>query len=694
MSYIGNSPKVNRLRLQPRATDPVSPAEGDLQYADGSAREEGLWVYKNSAWVKVGSEQSGQINYISNGDAETGNTSGWSLGNVSLTSAFPSGVPTFGSGANANLSFTNTTVTPIAGTRSLLYASSAATTAGNFVASDAFTVDPADRGRVLQIAFNYQLVSGTANFSGTSSNSFGIAIYDVTASQWIMPAGVWNLVQSSGVGRATATFQTGVAAGQSYRLVLFNANATSGAVSLELDRISVGPQIQVQGPAVSDWTSFTPVVSNTTNAVSTARWRRIGDSAEVRVDSRFSGATNNTAYTVQLPSGMSIDTNKTLASFSGLENFGTAAAHDSGGNHIGTVTPVTGDLTRVTVYGDDGATQWNFATATPFVAGGGDYVEVSFIVPIAGWSSNSVMSQDTDTRVVAAKLVGTTGAAYGTSGIVKVPYNTISFDTHSIVSTANSTITIPVSGYYKISGSILVGASGATINGNSEQYLDVYVDGAANARLGNYVNPTNGAQNGLNAAPQPRIGGSVELYLNAGQVVDLRFSGAFGATANFSNSSTRDFFSVERLSGPAVVAASETVSMSYTATAFPAGLPNNVATTLSSTYVTWSRVVDTHNSFNTTSGIYTAPVSGIYRVYSSFTFNPNASNVRQLIAVGGSSSQNGPITTATGTSVGAHVSAIFRCNAGDAILIQAFQNAGGTLAGTNQANFTIERIGN
>lgn len=65
MSYQGQSPKVNRLRLQPRSSDPVNPAEGDLQYADGTVRDEGIYVYKNGVWTAVVDGQNSTISKIS-----------------------------------------------------------------------------------------------------------------------------------------------------------------------------------------------------------------------------------------------------------------------------------------------------------------------------------------------------------------------------------------------------------------------------------------------------------------------------------------------------------------------------------------------------------------------------------------------------------------------------------------------------
>lgn len=50
MSSIGNNPKVSWLNLTPLSADPTNPEEGDMQYADGTARAEGPWIYQNGAW--------------------------------------------------------------------------------------------------------------------------------------------------------------------------------------------------------------------------------------------------------------------------------------------------------------------------------------------------------------------------------------------------------------------------------------------------------------------------------------------------------------------------------------------------------------------------------------------------------------------------------------------------------------------
>lgn len=77
------------ISLVPRSADPSSPAEGDLQFSDGTARAKGLWEYKNSAWSTFGGSGGGfSVNTISgtqsltNGETYIVNTSG---GTATLT---------------------------------------------------------------------------------------------------------------------------------------------------------------------------------------------------------------------------------------------------------------------------------------------------------------------------------------------------------------------------------------------------------------------------------------------------------------------------------------------------------------------------------------------------------------------------------------------------------------------------------
>ena len=61
MSFNGNNPNSITYRLTPQSADPVSASEGDLQFADGTARAEGVWVFKNAAWVRLAEGTAGAL---------------------------------------------------------------------------------------------------------------------------------------------------------------------------------------------------------------------------------------------------------------------------------------------------------------------------------------------------------------------------------------------------------------------------------------------------------------------------------------------------------------------------------------------------------------------------------------------------------------------------------------------------------
>lgn len=50
---IGKQPSVSSLNLQPLSADPTSPREGDMYWSDGTARNEGPWIYQNAAWAAI-----------------------------------------------------------------------------------------------------------------------------------------------------------------------------------------------------------------------------------------------------------------------------------------------------------------------------------------------------------------------------------------------------------------------------------------------------------------------------------------------------------------------------------------------------------------------------------------------------------------------------------------------------------------
>lgn len=706
----GNAIVINNEEATATAANRIQTGTGgNISMANNASC---LFLYDSttSRWQLVGGtgsgSGSGSKNYLSaittsqsstpntgNGNFELGSTTGWSLGTTgTLTNGLPTGTPTFGSGASGNLSISTVSSGQLAGSYSLSYASSAATTQGNMLASDAFYIDKEDQAKVLGWKFHYlaQTNPSNANWSGTSSNSFGVAFYDVTNSAWLPNTGNFSMTQNSGVGVASGSFQTASNTTQ-IRMVVYNVNATSGAATVYFDDFFCGPQIIPQGFAGTDKIAFTPTGSWTSNCTYTGFWRKNGDVMEVEVNIALSGAPTSTGLTINLPSGYSIDTAKLAQTNAGVGTVGDWTGWDNGNSlYYGKVgyNTTTSVVAYVGVASGSYLQNTNVTQAVPFSFGNTDAVYVTFQVPIAGWSSNVQMSNDTDTRVVAF-AAQTSSTAITSSGYTSLSFSTTTTDTHGGFN-GTTTYTVPVSGYYDLSFSgataIPSGTFSATFTGRILKNGSTEVAGQADA-----INSNLGTGN-LSAFCATIKG----CRLNAGDTLVAQ-----AATNNSIANTTIDraTFSVTRVSGPAVIAASESVNAVYGTTA-----GNTIGN--SNTIIDFAtKEIDSHNAVTTgASWKFTAPVSGVYEI-AGFIYFQNASytagqsigfyifkNGTQHALIGYALPQ-ASVTLAFGASGN---SKQIRLNAGDYIDLRANNQRGNTNLDTG-AGFnwvSIKRVGN
>jgi hypothetical protein len=691
---------------------PSSPASGKLKVYPKS--DNNLYTLNSSGQetqVGSGAGSSGTKNYLGtvngvngNGNAELGTTTKWSLAHSALTNKFPlnvglagfpfsaAGGSNGGSAANGNLSLSTVNSGQLAGSYSFSYASSSATTAGDMLISDAFTIDIEDQAKVLTIKAYYTSHSGASNcnFSGTSSNSFGIAIYDVTNGAWIMPAGVWNLVQSSGVGIITGTFQTTSNSTQ-YQIALFNANATSGAATLYLDDFFVGPQTAPVGPAMND---FKDNSSNYTfggfGSVSNVKIfeRRVGDTLEVQGYFQVGTTAASTAF-IQLP--YAIDTSKYgAASNNQMVGIATNAAGGSGSGPFiqgeGWVLFYDGSTNNQIFWGNAGVTSTSaYAKLNGNGVTGNNYqYSIKFSVPIAGWSSNTVMSSDTDTRVCAARSrCVSTSTTISSNVDTWIDFETKDYDTHGAVTSGGGfktssnagawKYTAQVSGFYRISAGLAASSGSPT-----SMDLKFLKNGTEDTRI---------REQGIAGSASPGISGSVQLKLNAGDYLEVVAS--FNANTTV-NSSVTAFVNVERFCGPAVVAATEAVAV-YGSPQTPSGTISG-----SASVAKFAATNDTHGGYSASTGLYTVQVSGWYQCNAMIqvSHSTSSSNNQAYIYKNGSAAINGPFIFASGSSQSsAPVNGIVYCNAGDTLGVYVLSNNTSPTYTASQSTFSFARTG-
>lgn len=536
-------------------------------------------------------------NYIPSPSLEDNTTSGWALGTTgTLTNAIPTGSPTFGSGASGNLSIAAANSAQIRDGYYLSLVSAAATTAGNMLHTDAMTIHSADKSQVLAYSFRYRATTNptNGNWSGTSSNSFAVAAYDVTNSVWLGVVGNFSLTQSSGIGTASGTMQIG-ATTATLRFCIYNANASAGAITVDFDDFFLGPQVISSGPAVTDTMTYTPTIVGfgSPSAINFTS-RRDGDCLEV-IGSFTSGTSTSTAASITLGfngtnANVTADTSKIGASkFVGKVGIGKASTTYFSASIL---SPASNATTVQFGIQTSAASEITPGANGDAIATSGVGVHFSFRIPIVGWSSNTQMSSDTDTRVCEVILTGSSTSL--TSSVVTVAPTTVTADTHGAWS--GSTFTCPITGFYQLQAT-LVGTSiaqnsssgfavGYRINSGSDVYMNTVVGQAS-------------------VTVQFTASGSAKVYLTAGQTVQFR------AVASVTQNATAFYASISRDCGPSVITATETVSFSANT--------STTAGTTSQCFIYTVKDHDTHNAYSTSTGKFTVPVSGKY-VFGSTSF--------------------------------------------------------------------------
>lgn len=657
-----NSFKIDKsLELRPQASPPVNPIVGEI-YNDEATNK--LMVYNGSSWVDLGGGGGGSgINYVLNSDAEV-NLDGWATYSDAAGS-----IPVDGTGGSANITWTRSTSSPLRGAASFLFTKDAANRQGQGVSYN-FTIDSADQGKVLQISADFAVASGTYDSGTSTTNSDLIAyIYDVTNARLIEPAGM-KIMQGFAI---KATFQTSIDS-TSYRLIIHQSLTGTSAYTAKFDNFVVGPQATASGYAASDFISAGPITitgssSNPTKGTTTidrVMWRKEGDHARIRYEYRqtAAGTAGSGTYYFAIPSTIgTIDTSKqTVGTVSAASWVQTTGGADQNGASGFFVQAVAVDATKVslitlsTVGGSPslsniGSSYWAMNQTSK---------DLSFeiLVPIAGWSSNTVASSDTDTRVVAADLYGTD--ATNSTSLLDIPITVVNTDTHA--GRSGNTYVVKVPGIYQIDLKAQMYTGSASVSDRSAHIL---VNGTTVATQ----TPTH-SYSSITAV-------SRLLDLKVGDVVKFQRQ-CNGIAGTLSNASVQ----IRRLSGPAQITATETV-------AFEANTSTTAATT-STPFIYTNVVSNTHGSYNVSNGKFTAPIQGFYCF--SWRTHTGATNSLINLYINGALRVIGSQSTAAQSGVGSMTVYLL---AGHTAEIRPEVNA--TAAGSNNAasnSFSGHRVGN
>lgn len=618
----------------------------------------------------------GNVNYIAaNCDAEE-NTTGWA------TYADAAGnVPVDGLGGSAtNLTFSRSTSAPLRGSASFSIAqANSSSLQGKGVSYD-FAISTTDQAKVLSISFDYNASTTflaadatTAPLNdGTTTTNAGnsdveVFIYDVTNA--VLTPVSPQTITANGANNAIfkGIFQT-ASNSTSYRLILHVATASANATgwTLKYDNVYVGPQnIASSGSPITDWAAYTPTFTGfgTPTGVSFFS-RRVGDSLEVH---GYFTAGTTTATQAQITLGynggsanVTIDTTKILT--------GTLIGTFAVGRNSATEfnwSPLASGANNYFTIGEQASTLTSLSAANGNTLGSsGNVMSVYLRVPVLGFSSNTIMSSDSNNRIVAFQSLGTPAVAPTTGNPFIFP--TVGIDTHGCYNTVTGEYRVPVSGLYQINALISIAAV-------SIEFF-VYKNGVSERKI---------CQS--SASANHAVAGSTLVKCLAGDLLTIVTGG------NTTTMNPHTFISIQLISGPATIAASETVSTRWATSSSTITASLGKITFLAKSY-------DSHNAMSGGS-TFTCPTAGKYSVDTNIliggTWYLNAVMEVHIYKNGVTVKRN--LTSAAGATsyVGGYISDVVSCVAGDTLEIWAVAtNTSPVIVGDTNCHVAIVRVGN
>lgn len=686
-AYVDNNTLSNNTPNEINAlTVKATPVNADVLLIEDSADS------FNKKKVTVGSLSTGggDINFLQlsnvSWNAESGTT-----GFVTYKDAVASRPENGVDGTATLVSVTTSATTPLTGSNSLHIIKASGNAQGEGV-SAAFNIDNANQARVLKVEFDYNIVSGvfTAG-TQTTDSSLIVYLYDTVNNVLIEPSTFKLFSNSTTIAdKFQGTFQTS-SNSTAYRLIFHVATSATDAFTVRIDSVVVTPSKYVFGTPITDWQSYTPTITTGTGSVTNlnvgAWWRRVGSDLEVRFDMEYSAASATfNGFYMSLPSGLAITSDVDTSAYAHVGEF---TVHD-GGNAVffGHLVAWAGNrvafrvATTPTHVGTVPNSTIDMANTFPMTTASGDDITGSFSVPIQGWSSSVKMSDGFEGRNLVLSSISATNSSIPDGSFVML-YSAPNFQTGGIdYNPATGLATVRKAGTYFINASVqfMDGGYSTSIFG-----LDVFINGTTLKRLARRL-------------PVGMVGhfvsGNTILDLRAGDTFDIRATKTYGANSNLITTDGACKLEAFLLANPSTTAQSEVVAATvyFSGNSFPA----SGTTTLTGGV----KLVDTHSIFNTATGVFTIPVTGLYEISGYLYTASKAWALNDKLEMMLSSSYRIAGNTANSATTfemqAPSAPIILLCTAGQSFTAQIFSSGsfGGSLsASSNFSRIVIKKVG-
>jgi len=536
------------------------------------------WIIVGGTGSGTGGSGSGGINYILNPDAEVDLT-GW----IKYTNTPPASPnewkPVDGTGGAVTIIFSLDTTSLLRGVNCFRLAKAAGLNRQGAGVSYDFTIDPADKAKVLRASFDYTTLSANFEFnSGTPTDPSDVVIfvYDVTNGVLIETTNPFL----DGSGRYITEFQTS-ADSVEYRLILNVATTNTLSWEFFFDNIQVGPRDIAKGYSPNKFSTKYLSADVTTN---------ITDIADLRFTNLIVGKT----YRATLQARMRIEDGDAAVMRANHDgnlilianvDLGAAATDDGdfwvtpSGLFVATTNTLTFDTLSLT---------------SSFVYGDGTNLETHVVLEeLNDYEGGTTVSQSTDfgSRVIAGNFYRNAVQSIPDATDTTVILDSTTLNTGGLsLNTGTGVVTIQEIGLYNLIGQTRVD----NLDDLDRNICRIRVNGVYVAEFTSYS---------ANANDAPTSTTSTISQLMAGDEVALVVYQNSGASKNLSNNSVRTFLAINKIQSPQTLMGGEVVAFEGT---------NTAGTAITNTLLSFIADRDTMGAWDGTT--YTVPVSGTYRI--------------------------------------------------------------------------------
>lgn len=414
------------------------------------------------------------------------------------------------------------------GNASLQISKSAADGSGEGVTLLSRSLDRADAGRRL-----FGSVEVDATDANYTSEDLELKAYDVTNARELVVQNDDDGKIRNQKGKINFTIDGTDSSTTTIRLSLhLESDSDSGSSwDVFVDEPKLGPAAKAETAIITQWESFTPTGSWTTNTTYTGNKRRVGDNMEVQIKIALSGAPDNAQLSIDIPDGLSIDTSK-FSNDTEDATLGLATYFD---NNAATITSAgqrvryRGAATEVQVSSGDTL----YDQTNPITWAASDEIYIKFSVPIEGWSSGALLST-TETAISPIKVIATTSG--GTFDFTTaITYDNEELDSHNAFDHTTGEFTAPKAGVYLVSSNYQQTSANTAV-------LAIKVNGT---RIRSGVQGTNTVSKLITAMIELEVGDVVTLhpttsvtlesfdYVNYLSIMEVPDFSVFGVTGEF-----------------------------------------------------------------------------------------------------------------------------------------------------------------